>query len=124
MTESNDKVIPLEDIPAYIEGLTSLVESLQGQIKLRNGDLNKALARIAELEEKYAKKARLLAESAFIAERLTDERDAARKQTAELVEAVERYNRCPLDAHDRPESWDAIADIQAAAAQLKEQDYE
>jgi len=46
----------------------------------------------------------------------------ARKQTAELVEAVERYNRCPLDAHDRPESWDAIADIQAAAAQLKEQD--
>jgi len=44
----------------------------------------------------------------------------ARKQTAELVEAVERYNRCPLDAHDRPESWDAIADIQAAAAQFKE----
>ena len=124
MPESNDKVIPLEDIPAYIEGLTSLVESLQGQIKLRNGDLNKALARIAELEEKYAKKARLLAESASIAERLTDERDAARKQTAELVEAVERYNRCPLDAHDRPESWDAIADIQAAAAQLKEQDDE
>jgi len=79
-------------------------------------------ARIAELEEKYAKKARLLAESASIAERPTDERDAARKQTAELVEAVERYNRCPLDAHDRPESWDAIADIQAAAAKLKEQD--
>ena len=46
----------------------------------------------------------------------------ARKQQAELVEAVERYNRCPLDAHDRPESWDAIADIQAAAAKLKEQD--
>jgi len=59
--------------------------------------------------------------------RIVRERDAllkdlahARKQTAELVEAVERYNRCPLDAHDRPESWDAIADIQAAAAQFKE----
>jgi len=54
-------------------------------------------------------------------QRLAARRDTVpRERVRELVEAVERYNRCPLDAHDRPESWDAIADIQAAAAQLKD----
>ena len=46
---SDEQRISLEDLPAYIEGLLAKEEQLQGQIMLRNSDLEKALATIATL---------------------------------------------------------------------------
>ena len=46
---SDEQRISLEDLPAYIESLLAKEEQLQGQIRLRSSDLEKALATIAIL---------------------------------------------------------------------------
>ena len=68
-TMSDEQRISLEDLPAYIEGLLAKEEQLQGQIRIRNSDLEKALATIATL---------------------TADLDTANARIAELVEAVDR----------------------------------